>query len=100
METASELKEKELSEREEENKTKGNKRKGRKKQLLNNRLKLCLTVQWQFHEPGVLFRRGFSLQEFADQCFGNKAGYGKGHQMPIHYGSKRHNFSTISSPIA
>ncbi|KAL1100815.1 hypothetical protein V6Z11_D05G255100 [Gossypium hirsutum] len=54
----------------------------------------------QYREPGVLLWRGFTLQEFADQCFGNKADYGKGRQMPIHYGSKKHNFFTISSPIA
>ncbi|XWS23646.1 hypothetical protein CRYUN_Cryun28dG0032800 [Craigia yunnanensis] len=54
----------------------------------------------QYREPGVLLWRGFTLQEFADQCFGNKADYGKGRQMPIHYGSKKHNFITISSPIA
>ncbi|OMO52087.1 Dehydrogenase, E1 component [Corchorus capsularis] len=54
----------------------------------------------QYREPGVLLWRGFTLQEFANQCFGNKADYGKGRQMPIHYGSKQHNFVTISSPIA
>ncbi|XVE55242.1 hypothetical protein DITRI_Ditri03aG0143500 [Diplodiscus trichospermus] len=54
----------------------------------------------QYREPGVLLWRGFTLQEYADQCFGNKADYGKGRQMPIHYGSKKHNFFTISSPIA
>ncbi|KAL4277994.1 hypothetical protein GQ457_03G032200 [Hibiscus cannabinus] len=54
----------------------------------------------QYREPGVLLWRGFSLQEFADQCFGNKADYGEGRQMPIHYGSRKHNFFTISSPIA
>ncbi|XVF55895.1 hypothetical protein PTKIN_Ptkin06aG0073000 [Pterospermum kingtungense] len=54
----------------------------------------------QYREPGVLLWRGFTLQEFANQCFGNKADYGKGRQMPIHYGSQKHNFVTISSPIA
>ncbi|XP_022768045.1 2-oxoisovalerate dehydrogenase subunit alpha 1, mitochondrial-like [Durio zibethinus] len=54
----------------------------------------------QYREPGVLLWRGFTLQEFANQCFGNNADYGKGRQMPIHYGSKKHNFITISSPIA
>ncbi|EOY16507.1 Thiamin diphosphate-binding fold (THDP-binding) superfamily protein [Theobroma cacao] len=53
----------------------------------------------QYREPGVLLWRGFTLQEFANQCFGNKADHGKGRQMPIHYGSKEHNFFTISSPI-
>ncbi|XP_058097379.1 2-oxoisovalerate dehydrogenase subunit alpha 2, mitochondrial-like isoform X2 [Magnolia sinica] len=54
----------------------------------------------QYREPGILLWRGFTLQEFANQCFGNKADYGKGRQMPIHYGSKRLNYFTISSPIA
>jgi 2-oxoisovalerate dehydrogenase E1 component alpha subunit len=54
----------------------------------------------QYREPGVLLWRGFTLEEFANQCFGNKADYGKGRQMPIHYGSNRLNYFTISSPIA
>lgn len=54
----------------------------------------------QYREHGVLLSRGFSLQEFANQLFGNKADYGKGRQMPIHYGSNKHNYFTVSSPIA
>ncbi|XWS15200.1 hypothetical protein CRYUN_Cryun35bG0074300 [Craigia yunnanensis] len=54
----------------------------------------------QYREPGVLLWRGFTLQEFSNQCFGNKADGGKGRQMPIHYGSNKHNFVTVSSPIA
>ncbi|XP_074263688.1 2-oxoisovalerate dehydrogenase subunit alpha 1, mitochondrial-like isoform X1 [Silene latifolia] len=54
----------------------------------------------QYREPGMLLWRGYTLQEFTNQCFGNKADQGKGRQMPVHYGSKMHNFFTISSPIA
>lgn len=54
----------------------------------------------QYREPGVLLWRGFTLQEFANQCFGNMLDYGKGRQMPIHYGSSRLNYFTVSSPIA
>ncbi|KAF3334145.1 2-oxoisovalerate dehydrogenase subunit alpha 2 [Carex littledalei] len=54
----------------------------------------------QYREPGVLLWRGFTLQEFANQCFGNTLDYGKGRQMPIHYGSNRLNYFTVSSPIA
>ncbi|KAL6316564.1 hypothetical protein AAG906_018267 [Vitis piasezkii] len=57
-------------------------------------------VMAQYREPGVLLWRGFTLQEFANQCFGNKADYGKGRQMPIHYGSKKLNYFTVSSPLA
>ncbi|KAI5597478.1 hypothetical protein BDE02_02G068800 [Populus trichocarpa] len=54
----------------------------------------------QYREPGILLWRGFTIEEFASQCFGNKDDCGKGRQMPMHYGSKKHNFVTISSPIA
>ncbi|XP_042067378.1 2-oxoisovalerate dehydrogenase subunit alpha 1, mitochondrial-like [Salvia splendens] len=54
----------------------------------------------QYREPGILLWRGFSIEEFANQCFGTKDGHGKGRQMPIHYGSKDLNFITVSSPIA
>ncbi|XP_054798735.1 2-oxoisovalerate dehydrogenase subunit alpha 1, mitochondrial-like [Prosopis cineraria] len=54
----------------------------------------------QYREPGVLLWRGFTLQEFANQLLGNEADFGRGRQMPIHYGSIKHNYFTISSPIA
>ncbi|KAI4378816.1 hypothetical protein MLD38_016245 [Melastoma candidum] len=54
----------------------------------------------QYREPGVLLWRGFSLQEFANQCFSNKADYGKGRQMPVHYGSNKLNYFTVASTIA
>ena len=44
--------------------------------------------------------RGFTLDNFMDQCYSNSADGGKGRQMPVHYGSKAHNFMTISSPLA
>ncbi|KAL0326103.1 UNVERIFIED_CONTAM: 2-oxoisovalerate dehydrogenase subunit alpha 2, mitochondrial [Sesamum radiatum] len=54
----------------------------------------------QYREPGILLWRGFTIEEFANQCFGTKNDTGKGRQMPVHYGSKKHNFVTVSSPIA
>lgn len=53
----------------------------------------------QYREPGVLLWRGFTLQEFANQCFSNKADYGKGRQMPIHYGSNKLNYITVASTV-
>ncbi|XP_023731520.1 2-oxoisovalerate dehydrogenase subunit alpha 2, mitochondrial [Lactuca sativa] len=53
----------------------------------------------QYREAGVLLWRGFTLQEFANQLFGNKYDYGKGRQMPIHYGSKKLNYITVSSTV-
>lgn len=54
----------------------------------------------QYREVGVLLFRGFSLQQVADQCVCNEGDVGKGRMMPVHYGSKEHNFFTISSPLA
>ncbi|PWA35821.1 Dehydrogenase, E1 component [Artemisia annua] len=44
-----------------------------------------------YREPGGLLWRGFTLQEFAHQLFGNKYDLGKGRQMAVHYTSKKHN---------
>lgn len=54
----------------------------------------------QYREPGVLMWRGFTLAEFANQCFSTDLDYGKGRQMPVHYGSSKLNYPTVSSPIA
>ena len=44
--------------------------------------------------------RGFPLESFMNQCYGNENDVGLGRQMPVHYGSKEHNFVTISSTLA
>ncbi|VDM47623.1 unnamed protein product [Toxocara canis] len=54
----------------------------------------------QYREVGVLMWRGYSLESFMNQCYGNAEDIGKGKQMPVHYGSLEHNFVTISSPLA
>lgn len=54
----------------------------------------------QYREAGVLLCRGFSIQQMMNQCFSNCLEEGKGRQMPVHYGSRKHNFQTISSPLA
>ena len=41
-----------------------------------------------------------TVQQAADQCFGNEADRGKGRQMPVHYGRRDLNFQTIASPLA
>ncbi|KAI8575404.1 hypothetical protein K450DRAFT_262071 [Umbelopsis ramanniana AG] len=53
----------------------------------------------QYREATVLMYRGFTMDEFMNQCYSNDADYGKGRQMPVHYGSKKLNFQTISSPL-
>lgn len=53
----------------------------------------------QYREQGLIMWRGFTLDQFTDQCFSNEADMGKGRQMPIHYGSRALNYHTISSPL-
>eukprot|EP01080_Neovahlkampfia_damariscottae_P006000 gene6000-9998_t len=53
----------------------------------------------QYREAGTLLYRGFGIDQFLHQCFGTKQDFGKGRQMPVHYGSKDLHFQTISSPL-
>lgn len=53
----------------------------------------------QYREQGVLMWRGFTLEQFTNQCFSNNLDLGKGRQMPIHYGSRALNYHTVSSPL-
>lgn len=53
----------------------------------------------QYREAGVLLWRGFTLENMIDQCCSNEGDSGKGRQMPVHYGSNKHYFQTISSPL-
>ena len=57
-------------------------------------------VYAQYREAGVLMWRGFTLDDMMNQCFSNNLDKGCGRQMPVHYGSKEHNFHFISSPLA
>jgi len=56
-------------------------------------------VYGQYREAGVLMYRGYPIEKFMNQCYGNVDDEGKGRQMPVHYGSVEHNFMTISSPL-
>jgi len=56
-------------------------------------------VYGQYREAGVLKWRGFTIDEFMNQCFSNALDSGKGRQMPVHYGAKHLHFHTISSPL-
>ena len=53
----------------------------------------------QYREAGVFLYRGMGLKQMADQCFSNVRDLGKGRQMPIHYGDRKINLQTISSPL-
>jgi 2-oxoisovalerate dehydrogenase E1 component alpha subunit len=63
-------------------------------------IELSDVIYAQYRETGVLMWRGFTLDEFMNQCYSNSLDYGKGRQMPVHYGAKHLNFQTISSPLA
>ncbi|CAD5112562.1 DgyrCDS1771 [Dimorphilus gyrociliatus] len=54
----------------------------------------------QYREAGVLMHRGYTLDEFMNQCLGNVDDANKARQMPVHYGSDKLRFVTISSPLA
>jgi len=53
----------------------------------------------QYREAGALMRRGFTIQEMANQLSGNHLDQGKAKQMPVHYGKKGINFVTVSSTL-
>lgn len=57
------------------------------------------TILAQYREAGILMWRGFTLEQFTNQCFSNDLDLGKGRQMPVHYGSRALNYHTISSPL-
>lgn len=57
-------------------------------------------IMSQYREQGALVYRGFTVEEFMNQLFSNEKDYGKGRQMPVHYGSNKHHFMTVSSPLA
>lgn len=57
-------------------------------------------IYGQYREAGVLVWRGFKIEQFLNQCYGNDLDVGRGKQMPVHYGSKELNFVTISSPLS
>lgn len=54
----------------------------------------------QYREAGALLWLGLGVDDMINQCYGTAKDASKGRQMPIHYGSKEHNFHPISSPLA
>jgi 2-oxoisovalerate dehydrogenase E1 component alpha subunit len=52
-----------------------------------------------YREFGAALARGFELQMFMDNMFGNERDTVKGRQMPDHYTSREHRFVSISSPV-
>ncbi|MBT0587137.1 thiamine pyrophosphate-dependent dehydrogenase E1 component subunit alpha [Alteromonas oceanisediminis] len=56
-------------------------------------------IMSQYREQAALAYRGYSTEQFMNQMFSNRLDPNKGRQMPIHYGDKKLNFMTISSPL-
>lgn len=54
----------------------------------------------QYREVGIMFWRGYSPQDFIHHMFCNGKDIIKGRQMPNHFGSRKLNVVTVSSPIA
>ena len=52
-----------------------------------------------YREPGAALIRGFPLQLYVNQCYGNSGDLEKGRQMPCHYGHKESNLPSVSSPV-
>ena len=52
-----------------------------------------------YREFGALLWRGFPLQTYIDNMYGNDDDVVKGRQMPDHYTGKPYRFGSVSSPI-
>lgn len=53
----------------------------------------------QYREAGIMFWRGFTIQQYIHHMFGDAYDLGLGRQMPNHFGSRELNVVTVSSPI-
>ncbi|MCB1111327.1 MAG: thiamine pyrophosphate-dependent dehydrogenase E1 component subunit alpha [Chlamydiales bacterium] len=53
----------------------------------------------QYRELGVMFWRGYTIEEYLHHMFGNAKDSILGRQMPNHFGSKTLNVVNVSSPI-
>lgn len=53
----------------------------------------------QYREAGVMFWRGYTIEQFVHQMFGDAEDVIKGRQMPNHFGSRALNVVQVSSPI-
>lgn len=53
-----------------------------------------------YREQGAYLWRGITVQELANQCYGNAYDATKGRQMPVHYSFRHKNIVSVSSPLA
>ena len=52
-----------------------------------------------YREIGAALYRGYPLNTFMCQLFGNADDPVKGRQMPVHHSVRRINFVSVSSPV-
>jgi len=52
-----------------------------------------------YREVGPAMLRGFPIQDFIDQLFGNEDDICLGRQMPNHHSGRAYNLASISSPV-
>ncbi|MEZ4367871.1 MAG: thiamine pyrophosphate-dependent enzyme [Kofleriaceae bacterium] len=52
-----------------------------------------------YREPGAWFWRGYTVEQFINQLFGNDQDPTKGRQMPVHHSAAWLNLVSISSPV-
>lgn len=53
----------------------------------------------QYRESGVMFFRGWTIEQYLHHMFCNSEDLSLGHQMPNHFGDRSLNVVTVSSPI-
>ena len=52
-----------------------------------------------YREQGAWFWRGYTIEEYINQLFGNADDPVKGRQMPVHHSARHLNMVSISSPV-
>jgi 2-oxoisovalerate dehydrogenase E1 component alpha subunit len=52
-----------------------------------------------YREQGAWFWRGYTIEQFVNQLFGNSEDPSKGRQMPVHHSAQWLNLVSISSPV-
>jgi 2-oxoisovalerate dehydrogenase E1 component alpha subunit len=52
-----------------------------------------------YREQGAWFWRGYTVQQYVDQLFGNEDDPSKGRQMPVHHSASWLHLVSISSPV-
>ena len=62
-------------------------------------LRMSDWVYPSYREQGAWFYRGYTIEQFINQLFGNEADPTKGRQMPVHHSANWLNVVSVSSPV-